>query len=134
MKDFRRPSGQGAGRGGFDKRAAYGTHKGDHNPGERREIKHQAVCSECSKTCEVPFRPNGSKPVYCKDCFGSKKGAQGSVAPRPAPLARNTRVDELKSQMDLMQSKLDRILEALEAGKAEDKPAPAKKAVAKKKK
>ena len=157
MKDFRRPSGQGAKRGGFDKREqgsdfraprtggyqgsnerpGYGNHKGDHNSGERREVKFQATCSECNKTCEVPFRPNGSKPVYCKDCFGAKKGAPGpsndryekrdfsghahpSRDERPqVKQERDSRIDELKSQMDSMQSKLDRILRAMESSKPE---------------
>jgi len=28
-----------------------------------------AVCAECGKSTMVPFRPNGEKPVYCKDCY-----------------------------------------------------------------
>ena len=28
-----------------------------------------AVCAECGKSTTVPFRPNGEKPVYCKDCY-----------------------------------------------------------------
>ena len=28
-----------------------------------------ATCSRCGQTAEVPFRPSGDKPVYCKDCF-----------------------------------------------------------------
>lgn len=27
------------------------------------------TCSRCGKTCEVPFRPTGSKPVFCSQCF-----------------------------------------------------------------
>ncbi len=36
--------------------------------GGPREM-HKAVCSECGKECEVPFKPTEGKPVYCKDCF-----------------------------------------------------------------
>ncbi len=35
---------------------------------------YQAVCAECGKNCEVPFKPSGDKPVYCSDCFGKKDG------------------------------------------------------------
>lgn len=28
-----------------------------------------AVCSECGISTTVPFKPNGEKPVYCKDCY-----------------------------------------------------------------
>ena len=31
-----------------------------------------ATCSACRKGCEVPFRPNSDKPVYCSACFGKK--------------------------------------------------------------
>ena len=33
---------------------------------------HKATCSECSKECEVPFKPINGKPVFCKDCFQKK--------------------------------------------------------------
>lgn len=32
-----------------------------------------AVCSECGKDTQVPFRPTPGKPVYCRDCF-QKRG------------------------------------------------------------
>lgn len=28
-----------------------------------------AVCAGCGVHTQVPFEPNGSKPVYCRDCF-----------------------------------------------------------------
>ncbi|SFH29252.1 CxxC-x17-CxxC domain-containing protein [Desulfotomaculum arcticum] len=28
-----------------------------------------AVCSNCGKETEVPFKPSGDKPVYCRECF-----------------------------------------------------------------
>ncbi len=40
--------------------------------GDRRfgtASKHRAVCAECGKDCEVPFKPSGDKPVYCSSCF-----------------------------------------------------------------
>jgi len=30
---------------------------------------HKAVCADCKQECEVPFKPDGSRPVYCRDCF-----------------------------------------------------------------
>ena len=30
---------------------------------------HKAVCDDCKKECEVPFKPSGGRPIYCKDCF-----------------------------------------------------------------
>lgn len=34
---------------------------------------HKTTCSECKKECEVPFKPNGKKPVYCKECFNKHR-------------------------------------------------------------
>ena len=42
----------------------------------RRQEMHKAVCSECGKECEVPFKPTGDKPVFCSDCFRDKRGGE----------------------------------------------------------
>jgi CxxC-x17-CxxC domain-containing protein len=47
--------------------------------GSRETTMHKAVCSDCSKDCEVPFRPTGEKPVLCKDCFGGSRDAGRSI-------------------------------------------------------
>jgi CxxC-x17-CxxC domain-containing protein len=43
--------------------------------GGDRETKtmHRATCSDCGRSCEVPFRPTGDKPVYCSECFGQQR-------------------------------------------------------------
>lgn len=28
-----------------------------------------ATCATCGKPAQVPFRPTGDKPVYCRDCY-----------------------------------------------------------------
>ncbi len=33
-----------------------------------------AVCAECGKPCKVPFKPEGGRPVYCRDCYAKKRG------------------------------------------------------------
>jgi len=38
---------------------------------ERRLFK--VICAECNKECEVPFKPTGDRPVYCKECFSRRK-------------------------------------------------------------
>ena len=35
----------------------------------------QATCSSCGKVAEVPFQPRGDKPVYCRDCFSSRRSS-----------------------------------------------------------
>lgn len=27
------------------------------------------TCDQCGQPTRVPFKPNGAKPVYCRDCF-----------------------------------------------------------------
>ena len=44
--------------------------------GSDRPQMHRATCSNCGKECEVPFRPNGSKPVLCSDCFKNGGGPE----------------------------------------------------------
>ncbi len=47
--------------------------------GERELFK--ATCASCHKSCEVPFRPSGDKPVYCRECFANNGGGNDA---RPA--------------------------------------------------
>jgi CxxC-x17-CxxC domain-containing protein len=56
--------GFGGGRGGFKPR---------FNDGEDREM-FDANCGECGNDCQVPFRPNGRKPVLCSNCFRKEEG------------------------------------------------------------
>ena len=49
-----------------------GFNRGFRNNFGPREM-HKAVCDECKKECEVPFKPTEGKPVYCKDCYAKKK-------------------------------------------------------------
>ena len=35
---------------------------------------HKAVCAECKKECEVPFKPREGSQVYCRDCFAKRSG------------------------------------------------------------
>lgn len=42
--------------------------------GERKErVMYDTVCAECGTETQVPFKPTNVRPVYCKDCFDSKK-------------------------------------------------------------
>ena len=34
---------------------------------------HKAVCSKCGKDCQLPFRPNGNRAVFCSSCFEDQK-------------------------------------------------------------
>ena len=43
-----------------------------------------AVCDECGKKCEVPFRPTSGKPVYCSDCYKNKQKSNSRNSDRPS--------------------------------------------------
>ncbi len=142
MGDFQRGGSRGGGfRGGNGGgRPSFGGNRG----GDRGPVTmHKAVCDECHNSCEVPFRPSGDKPIYCNDCFGSKRGnddrgprkdfggdraprrdfdkpAQSFSKPTPAPVS-----DDTRKQLSEMNTKLDRLINAIEKlspSKAEVKP------------
>jgi CxxC-x17-CxxC domain-containing protein len=46
----------------------------------------KAVCADCHKDCEVPFRPSGERPVYCKECFSKRKAGNGPFKGNNSPL------------------------------------------------
>jgi len=33
----------------------------------------KVTCAACGKETEVPFAPTGDRPVYCRECFESKR-------------------------------------------------------------
>jgi CxxC-x17-CxxC domain-containing protein len=41
--------------------------RGGFNRGPRE--MHDAVCSDCGKQTQVPFQPDGNRPVYCQECY-----------------------------------------------------------------
>lgn len=43
---------------------------------------YEAVCSACGVTTQVPFKPDGKRPIYCKDCKEKYLNKEG-VAPVP---------------------------------------------------
>jgi len=68
-----------AGGGGHDDHAprpapAHGNgdapaHDRPPRPAARTKEMHKVACATCGKETEVPFRPDPSRPVYCRDCY-----------------------------------------------------------------
>jgi len=50
---------------------SYGSSYGGGYDRGSREM-HDAVCAQCGKNTQVPFRPSGDRPVYCSDCFSKQ--------------------------------------------------------------
>lgn len=49
------------------KQQSRGNNRGSFGRSEREMFP--AVCAECGKSTTVPFKPNGEKPVFCKECY-----------------------------------------------------------------
>ena len=106
MNKFRKPHGSGGNRGFGDRggRPSFGGPRPSFG-GSRESSgeKYDAVCATCGNKCQVPFRPNGKKPVYCSNCFGAQRreepgGGQShdgfpkrDFAPRPSFEPRESR-------------------------------------------
>ena len=42
--------------------------------GEKRErVMYDTTCADCGKETQVPFKPTNVRPVYCKECFDTRK-------------------------------------------------------------
>jgi len=99
---------EGAGAGRFESRGS-SRFSSDDKP------MFKAVCDSCHTSCEVPFRPNGEKPVYCKDCFGKSEKGSSSHSAKP---------DQFNKQFETLSAKLDEIIKLLSP--KEVKPSSAK--------
>lgn len=131
------------GAGGYSGKPSFGggARSGGFSRGgdrDERPAMHSATCNQCGSSCEVPFKPNGKKPIYCRDCFRKEEG--GAAAPRygasnferpsydrpsfEKPAYHSTpRVgnDEVAKQLKALNAKMDQILEALlDLGGAEE--------------
>lgn len=82
---------------------------------------HKTVCSNCGKECEVPFKPTGSKPVLCNECF-EKKGS-GSDPKRFRN--RSDRRPQNNTQLETINTKLDKILTILKSASIKSAEEPA---------
>lgn len=130
----------GFGGGERRKSGGFGGDRGGRGGGSSELFK--ATCSACHKPCEVPFRPNGDKPVYCSACFNMKsRDEERGSAPREygnrdntrsarpeyakprreyapqrdeAPrVVKDTGLEDVKRQLVTIESRLNRILDLL---------------------
>ena len=61
--------GGGGGYGGGNRGGYGGGGYGGGGYDRPQRQMYDAVCAGCGINTQVPFEPNGSKPVYCRDCF-----------------------------------------------------------------
>ena len=95
-----------------------------------------ATCTTCGKSCEVPFRPDGTKPVLCRDCFAAKNASpmggrerndrderfaprtnersNDGARPHNPPVVQNTDITALTRQFAVLEAKLNEVLALLQ--------------------
>ena len=113
----------------------YGGDRGRRNfnsndRGSRRTEMFPAVCDNCGKDCEVPFRPSSDKPIYCSRCFeevaprrDNNRGSRDSRPPRRdnfsssdssfKPRDNSSDISQLKDQLSSISAKLDKLVRIL---------------------
>lgn len=114
MGNFRQDRGS---RGGFGDRRRSGGFGGRGNfnrdRGERFERRpaemFDATCSKCGKACQVPFKPTGSRPVLCSDCFRNNDSREFSSRSDSQSGAGAS-----QEQFDQINAKLDKIIQVLQ--------------------
>ena len=134
MGDYRQDRGKhsGGSSGRNRSQSNYSGKSGGRSFGRDRgpATMHEAVCDECGKSCEVPFRPTKGKPIYCNVCFESKKpesdrGNERFSQEKYKSQKASTRSDfggqssrrdndGLKEQLVQLNSKMDRLIKAIE--------------------
>jgi len=62
---------------------------------DRKPEMYDAICSECGKKCQVPFKPTGSKPIYCSKCFEKYDDKKSDRRPRKDSRRSNDRKTEM---------------------------------------
>lgn len=143
MKDFKRSNDRGRDdRGGrsFGGGNKFGGDRGGrdfnkprfNNGGGEDRPMFPAVCDDCGKSCQVPFRPSGDKPVRCSDCFGNNRETSprddrgGRSFDKPS-FTKNTYRDtpvhtpDFKSDFIALGQKLDTVISLLQGMQAPKK-------------
>ena len=117
---FKKPSYPKADRSARPERGSFAS---DRAPARSMPL-HDATCSQCGNECQVPFRPNGRKPVLCNACFGKQEAGGGAPrsfdrprfserTPRAAVAGGEKISANLKEQLDDINNKLTKILKML---------------------
>ncbi len=87
---------QGGGKPGFKKsfgdRGSKPFGRNERDREARPPMKsYDAICTSCGAKCDVPFRPDGTKPVLCRDCFSKKNASATNMAGHPERFTRTER-------------------------------------------
>lgn len=142
MNDFKKKFSRDSKPGGFSRggssRPSFGGDRGNSRGRDSRSFDapkelFKTSCSKCRAICEVPFRPNGTKPVYCKDCFvrddgytpkdsyarkdsyGKKPYATERPASRPQAPTEDPRIGAILKELQSLNVKLETLSTQLQS-------------------
>lgn len=99
-------------------------------------IKYRAICSSCHQHCEVPFKPDANKPVFCDKCFqaarvtsnndyvkrkdkmifdkdDSSKDFVSTYSSEVVATPTDAKIIELKREINSVNAKLDKVIDIL---------------------
>ncbi len=93
---FGRKNFGGGGGGGRD----FGARKSFGDRNDRPREMTEVVCSECGNNCQVPFKPSNDKPVFCNDCFASKRNGDDRGGDRKPERREFSRPDRREERRD----------------------------------
>ena len=97
--------------GGSSGRSGRGFSRPSFGSGRSSRLELTSVtCAACGKKTEVPFKPTGDKPVYCRDCFQNNPRPNG---PRPNRHERREQSSISSEEFDNINDKLDKIMQKL---------------------
>lgn len=86
--------------------------------GFREKPMFEATCAECGERCEVPFKPTGEKPIYCKECFGASKGEPSFRPAKPDQSGEfaklNAKLDKILKELEMLRGKKTFVVEKQE--------------------
>lgn len=95
----------------FRKPSHFGNKFSDRNA-EHSNEPHKTTCDGCHAMCEVPFRPNGKKPVYCRNCFKGKETTTSFVG---QPFTKEPQGSgDLQKQFVALSAKIDKLIAVIE--------------------
>jgi CxxC-x17-CxxC domain-containing protein len=145
MSEFKKKFTKSGPPGGFSRggssRPSFGDRGGSRRPDSARlpagrqgfdapKELYKTSCAKCQNACEVPFRPNGMKPVYCKDCFvrdderaprdsfqkksfGNDRPSYGSDRAPARAAAPDHRIDAILKELQSVNAKLEALSDQL---------------------
>jgi CxxC-x17-CxxC domain-containing protein len=98
-------------------KSSRGEERGEGRREERRDFdrpRHEdrqmfdATCAKCGQPCQIPFRPKPGRDIFCSDCFARESGETKSFSSDRAPKSAN-----YDKQFEILNSRLNKIIELL---------------------